>query len=94
MTETNHRRCGEHVEDHLLGGAGFKARGAGEDFGADIGGDSDFGGAGERGIAIGGDTDGEGAFLFGVGDGRKNVRSGAAGGESDEGVILGEEDFL
>ena len=93
MTETNHRCCGEHVEDHFLRGPGLEARGTGQDFGADVWSDGDFCSANKGGIAIGGYTDGEGAFLFGVGDGRENVRSGAAGSEADEGVLFGEVDF-
>src|SRR5215475_3257404 len=90
VTETNHRCCGEHVEDHLLRGAGFEARGTGQHFRTDIGGNGNFRGADQRRIAICGNTDGESALLVGVFDGREHVRSRATGGEADENVVLRE----
>jgi len=90
MTEAHHRSGREHIEDHLLGGAGLESGGTREDFGANVGSDGDVGGAGERRSTIGGDGNGESALAFRVSDSGKDIRSSATRSESDDGVVSGQ----
>ena len=48
VAEAGHGAGGDHVEDHLLGGRGLHAGGAGDDLGADLGDDGGVGDVGER----------------------------------------------
>lgn len=83
----DHDGGGEHVEDELGGGAGFEARGAGEDLGAGDGGDGEVGDGGHLRVRNAGEGDGEGADLFGALEGAEDVGSAAAGGDADDRVV-------
>jgi hypothetical protein len=52
VAEPGHGAGGDHVEDHLLGGGGLHAGGAGDDLGADLGDDGGVGDLGERGVGL------------------------------------------
>src|SRR6202035_4856086 len=66
VAETGHGASGDHVEDHLLGGGGLHAGGAGDDLGADLADDGGVGDIGERRVVIAGDGGGLGSAGAGV----------------------------
>jgi len=86
MTEAHHGGCGEHIEDQFLGGAGFETGGTSENFGANVGSNGNLRSVSEGGFTIDGDGHAKSAATIGVANGRENVRSGTAGGETDDGI--------
>src|SRR5690348_16651154 len=90
MSEPHHRRRGEHVQDHFLGGAGFQARRPGQDFRTDVRGDGDFSSTGQRSLAVRGDTHSCGAAFASIFESGKNVGRGAACGNSYDYVVFAE----
>ena len=88
VAEASHGAAREHVQDHLLGGAGFHAAGSGDDFGTDVGDDGEVRGFFQRGCRVAGDGDGLGAVTAGVFDGGDGERCASAGGDSDYDVVL------
>src|SRR6201981_2960321 len=88
VAETGHGASGNHVQNHLLGGAGFHAAGTGQDFGADVGDDGEMGSTFELGVGIAGEGDGLRATTTGVLDGRNCEGGAPAGGNADDASVL------
>ena len=88
VSETGHGTSGNHVQNHLLGGAGFHAARACQDFGADVGDDGEMGSTFELGVGIAGEGDGLRATTTGVLDGRNCEGSASAGGNADHDIFL------
>ena len=77
IAQAGHGASGDHVQDHLLGGAGLHARGAGDDLGAYLGNDGNFGGCSQRSFLVAGDGCGVRAAGTGISHSRHHV-GGAA----------------
>ena len=69
--------------------AGLHARGAGDDFGANLGDDGDIGRLGKGRALIAGDGRGVGSASACIGDGGDHVGRAAGGGEADDNVFAG-----
>src|SRR5579864_5665784 len=88
VAETGHGTSGNHVQNHLLGGAGFHTAGACQDFGADVGDDGEMSSTFELGVGIAGEGNGLRATTTGVLDGRNCEWSASAGGNADDDIFL------
>ncbi len=88
MSEPRHRCGGEHVQHHFLGGAGFQARRAGQDFGADLRGDQDLGQARHRRTWVHRDCHGRRAAMPSVLQCCQHVWRGAARGDPHHDVVM------
>src|SRR5580658_3601394 len=88
VAEARHRSGGDHIQDHLVGCAGFHAGGSGQNFRADFGDDGEMGGALEWRIAVAGEGDGAGSAVAAVLDGGDGERGASAGGDAENNVVL------
>src|SRR5437763_15698734 len=88
VSEASHGARGDHVENHLMGGASFHAGGSRENFGADLRHDGEVGGPFEGGVGIAGESDGVGSATVGVFDGSESEGSASAGGDADYDIVL------
>ena len=94
IAEASHGGGGDHVQNHLVGGAGFHAGRSGENFGADFGDDGEIGGAFERGVSVAGEGDGAGSAAAGVFDGGDGEGGASAAGDAEDDIMFAGLAFL
>ena len=84
LADVHHAACGDHVQNQLLGSAGFQASGAGEHFRACYRFNGQVGFLPNQGACVASNGDGLAADAPGVAQAVDDIGCPAAGGQSDD----------